>query len=309
LKLDPRPDRLGAWREAQSRVFIPFDVQAAGESKEPFDVRIARRRIGPISIIDFECGRAHGQRGKRQIAATEEDTVGILLMRRGRLGLTLDGRSLLVGPGDAVIWDSVREGSWVSLTPIAKRTLVLPRDVMRSAFPRLERVLSQPLSARTGAMQLLNGYVDNLVRVGAGLTGTAASAAVDGAVALARGALAGELPPMPDLRTALVLEVPRYIDAHLADPGLSPASIARAHAVSVRTLYEAFEGTGETPSALIRRRRLERCHEELSQEGGESITEIASRWGFRDSSTFSRAFREQFGVAPREVRATARPSA
>jgi AraC-like DNA-binding protein len=79
--------------------------------------------------------------------------------------------------------------------------------------------------------------------------------------------------------------------------------------VSVRTLYEAFEGTGETPSALIRRRRLERCHAELSQEGGESITEIASRWGFRDSSTFSRAFREQFGVAPRDVRATARPGA
>ncbi len=305
LKSVGQQDPLSAWREAQARVYVPFEVQSDSGPDEPFDVRIARWRVGVVSVVDFECGRARGHRGRREIAATDGDTVGILLMRRGRLGVTLDGESLLVGPGDAVMWDSVREGSWMALTPIAKRTLVLPRALLRAAFPCLELVLSRRLAGHTPAMRLLSSYVDALVGLGATLTGVAASAAADGAVALARGALVGEVPAVPDLRTALAFEVPAYIDAHLGDPGLSPASIARAHAVSVRTLYEAFEGTGETPGALIRRRRLERCHAELMQRGSGTITEIAVRWGFRDSSAFSRAFRQQFGASPREVRAAA----
>jgi AraC-like DNA-binding protein len=33
-----------------------------------------------------------------------------------------------------------------------------------------------------------------------------------------------------------------------------------------------------------------------------SITETCFRWGFNDSATFSRAFRAEFGVSPREYR-------
>lgn len=57
-------------------------------------------------------------------------------------------------------------------------------------------------------------------------------------------------------------------------------------------------------SEWIRHRRLARCAADL-RDGSQDhlpITEIAFRWGFSDAAHFSRAFKQQFGVAPRDYR-------
>jgi AraC-like DNA-binding protein len=54
----------------------------------------------------------------------------------------------------------------------------------------------------------------------------------------------------------------------------------------------------------VRRRRLERCYADLSLATDDTVADISRRWGFRDSSSFSRAFRRQYDVAPRELQAT-----
>jgi AraC family transcriptional regulator, positive regulator of tynA and feaB len=100
----------------------------------------------------------------------------------------------------------------------------------------------------------------------------------------------------------LLREARRYIAEHLSDPDLGPASIARAHAVSVRTLHEVFEAAGESVSALIRRQRLRRAYADLSRSADDQVITIALRWGFQSASHFSRAFRHEFGVSPRDVR-------
>ena len=92
----------------------------------------------------------------------------------------------------------------------------------------------------------------------------------------------------------------RHIDEHQADHALSPASVAAAHFMSVRSLHLLFEGTGETVAATIRRRRLERCRDELGDPGnaGRPVAVVGARWGFADPAHFSRAFRARFGVTP-----------
>jgi AraC-like DNA-binding protein len=35
------------------------------------------------------------------------------------------------------------------------------------------------------------------------------------------------------------------------------------------------------------------------------VTEIAFRWGFKDSAHFSRSFKREFGISPSEVRRNA----
>jgi transcriptional regulator GlxA family with amidase domain len=88
----------------------------------------------------------------------------------------------------------------------------------------------------------------------------------------------------------------------LQDPALGPESIARAHAISVRALHALFEDGDESVAGLVRRERLARCREDLERPSGGSVTEIAFRWGFRDAAHFSRAFKREFGVTPRDVR-------
>jgi AraC-like DNA-binding protein len=56
--------------------------------------------------------------------------------------------------------------------------------------------------------------------------------------------------------------------------------------------------------------RLRRTVHLLADPGRtETITEVALRHGFTDPASFSRAFRRQFGVAPRDYPAAHRDSA
>ena len=104
---------------------------------------------------------------------------------------------------------------------------------------------------------------------------------------------------------ALIRQVKSYILHHLDDPNLSPGAIAKAHRVSVRHLHRLFRATGASLGDWVRQSRLAHCAADLRDGArqGESLTEIAFRWGFSDSAHFSRTFRAQYGQSPRAYRA------
>ncbi|WP_338894343.1 helix-turn-helix domain-containing protein [Streptomyces sp. TG1A-60] len=102
----------------------------------------------------------------------------------------------------------------------------------------------------------------------------------------------------------MLLRVRDFMLRHLADPKLSPAIIAAAHSMSVRSLHRLFEAEGATVSAWIRERRLEHCRRDLADplRGRQPIRAIAARRGFTDQASFSRAFRSAYGLSPQEYR-------
>lgn len=98
------------------------------------------------------------------------------------------------------------------------------------------------------------------------------------------------------------------IESQMSDPGLSLRRLADSEGVTPRYLQRLFRANGETFSGYLRMRRLERCRLDLTspQHATRSIPEIYSRWGFKGATQFSRAFRQRFGVCPRQVRGQAR---
>src|SRR5699024_11450590 len=70
-----------------------------------------------------------------------------------------------------------------------------------------------------------------------------------------------------DERQRMWDEITDFIDAHLSDPQLSPSTIAAAHFISVRTLHQVFEGSGETVAGELRRRRVDRCRADRADTG------------------------------------------
>ncbi|MEU7363542.1 MULTISPECIES: helix-turn-helix transcriptional regulator [Streptomyces] len=91
-------------------------------------------------------------------------------------------------------------------------------------------------------------------------------------------------------------------EERLGEGGLSPTVIAKGLNVSVRTLHRSFTGTGESLMGYVRRRRLEQARQALLSGHGEvSVSELAQRWHFADSSHFIRAFRVHFGITPARV--------
>ena len=113
-----------------------------------------------------------------------------------------------------------------------------------------------------------------------------------------------ELGGAAGVRAALLERIFQTIEMRLSDPELNLHQIAKEHNISPRYLQKLFESVGDSFGHFVKLRRLERCRLDLRSplHAQRSISDILFQWGFNDSASFSRAFREQYGMSPREYR-------
>jgi AraC-like DNA-binding protein len=91
------------------------------------------------------------------------------------------------------------------------------------------------------------------------------------------------------------------IEALLPTGRCSAEQVARSLGVDRRTVHRRLADSGLTFSAMLRAKRVQLA-ELLLANPRSSMTEISSRLGFTETSSFSRWFRVEFGCSPREWR-------
>lgn len=93
-----------------------------------------------------------------------------------------------------------------------------------------------------------------------------------------------------------------YMDAHAHEP-ITVDDVAVAAHISTRGLQYAFRRSLDTtPGAYLRTVRLDGAHRDLQNAPADhSITVIARRWGFGNSSRFTAQYREVYGRTPRQT--------
>ncbi len=93
----------------------------------------------------------------------------------------------------------------------------------------------------------------------------------------------------------------RYIERHYRDQDLSPRRIAEDLGMSRSTLYRVCEKFG-APHALIQDIRLKKAADILQSASEINIAKLAFDTGFSARQAFTRAFRREFGLSPRDFR-------
>lgn len=178
--------------------------------------------------------------------------------------------------------------------------LGLPRDY---AVRASEMVHSSPLAAQLRRhLQILFRDADAISR------GPAAATIAQATTDLVRATLISAADEEPfrrdDRDDNLTNVVKSYIAQHLGEPDLGAERIAREMFISVRQLYKLWEIEPGPLGQWIIERRLEAAHRELASPRGrhQTIAAVAGRWGFADSTHFSRRFRQAYGMSPREWR-------
>ena len=173
--------------------------------------------------------------------------------------------------------------------------LILPASEIR--FPVNTRAVTaeQASPAATLLLAQLRLWAELSDELGA----AAARAARNATLELFQGLMNDQVIDDAEFAPALVKAAMDYIeDRLLADPDLNPRVIAAALNVSVRTLYRAF-GRRATSSVMgyVRERRLERARAELISTRL-TVSELAARWHFADSSHFVKAYKKRFAETP-----------
>lgn len=108
---------------------------------------------------------------------------------------------------------------------------------------------------------------------------------------------------MARLPDRLVARAVAMMRDHLEEP-LSIPELSRKLGVSQKTLETRTRATlGATPAQVYRREKLLFARR-LVRESALGIAEIALRCGYQNAAAMTRAFREEFGATPRDMRSS-----
>jgi AraC-like DNA-binding protein len=220
------------------------------------------------------------------------------------------GREIIVGAGDAVVFDPSL-GPFSRIHPESARMIGvrIPRcSVPASAIDSGATPL-RVVPASTAALRLLTSYLEGA------LSGSVLSSAplTDAFVSHVRELITLSLDPasaamplasIPDVRAARLADIKADIERHLTDGSLTVATLAARHHISARYLHKLFEDEEIHYSRFVLDRRLALAYNKLRQPqyAARTISSIANDAGFGDLSYFNRAFRRRFGITPSDVR-------
>jgi AraC-like DNA-binding protein len=262
-------------------------------------VRIRHGKVGDVIVEDLYSEHVVG--GTGGAFNHHNDRVILHVGRRGSWHFSrASGRGDALEAGRGQFVARLNDPAWLfGVGPGTRSTvLVLP------ATPELRSlVASRPVAgpATSAQMRVLMAHVAAVQETLDDLSEAGVAAARNAMIELTRGVLSGEGPDAsePLLAPALAAAARRVAERLLTDADLSPGLLARELNVSVRTLQRAFAETGEPATSYIRRRRLERARAELISPGPPvTVSELAARCGFADSSHFIRLFKKEYGHSP-----------
>jgi AraC-like DNA-binding protein len=255
--------------------------------------------------------------GHLEMVGGPGDHVVVAEVFRGQLEVQTPAGRLSMRAGDAVMTaaNEARRISWkdlgavvVQLDALEFRRLAAELAGVDLAAGRLQVEKASPAQVRqwsAAVRYVIKGVVDNPVAAGSPLaqresfrllatTALEAFPQPDFSLAGGRDAAATTAP-------ATIRRAVEFIEAN-AGRDITVSDIARFAHLSSRGLQAAFHRHLNTsPAAYLRSHRLGLAHRELLEadsRSGQSVAEIAARWGFLHPGRFAAAYREQFGVPP-----------
>lgn len=304
--LVPGANRFDALREAMA---------VLGDVRSRCDPATVSFRIDAFQLPGLVLGRQRGpaldlDRSRARVARDGIDHFVVQVLTMG----TCHNRNLAAGgfevarPGDVLIIDCSEPQS-TAMGGHQGYSIVIPR---RALTPLLRRpdghhllllAREQPLAA------LLRYNIAVTFRLADRMTVVEAQAAVApllGLLASAINSCDGDLDHAAIDQT-LLASIRAHVAENITDPGLAAADTAARFGISPRKLAYLF-APADGFAHYVQRQRLARCRALLAdpQHVRRPIAEIAHRFGFTNPASFSRAFRRENGLTPREVRGYAR---
>ncbi|ATE77995.1 AraC family transcriptional activator of tynA and feaB [Pseudomonas sp. PvR086] len=303
-------DGLETWTRDLRAACGHFDTELA-YNRSLFIGEVSECSRGGLSLANLRTNAGLIKRDKPNADHDNEQDCFLVSQRSGYCQITQYGQSIQLAPGDLLLMDSA--GS-IEISPfglIEHVSVSLSRNEVCKQLGSQSRTFGK-ISSSKACGRMLHVLVDQLCKdawVGEGAVGEG-EALQSAFVSLLGSAFDQDQVSGDDVTSLqgnnLRSYVQKVIDESLTQPGLSPVGLANRLNISVRHLYRLFEEQDDSVCRYIQRARLKRSADDLTNPflRSESITSIAYKWGFTDSAHFSRSFKKQFELSPKDFRSS-----
>lgn len=303
----PDAKRLEYWNRVNTETFSEISVDPRSddlcgvlELREYGRLKLARVRSTAVEL-----------RGGRR-AVTRPASCGLLLHLQdiGCSRNTQLNRSNILRVGDITFCDASRPYVVECREPVELTVMNLPADLVARRFASVDEFVSMHIDGARGVGAILASIIRNFWAHCAEIEADdndASEVLINSVLDLMSLMLLvrsdGGGNSVASGTHKLYCQMKSHVENRLADPDLSVHSIAEAFDVSPRHVHRVFAEYSATPSLFILDSRLSFAAAQLRDVmSGTSITQIAFDSGFNDCTSFSRAFRRKYGIAPRAFR-------
>lgn len=292
------------WEDIVSNCFVPL---RAGALSEDFHGRMDHLMLDPaVSVSVVTTDGTTADRTPRLAARAESDDLHLSLQRSSRGTITQNGRTVRIRPGSVSVYatdaphylDYTAPAQQQLIVQVSSTALGLPAAMITDATSRIRTPVAEEARVLYGytARVLERAEGENLAHASevAAITKDLAATMIHASFTSGR--------VVPKTPGGLLVTIRDFIMAHVQTVRID--DITSEFFISRRTLYNLFAGSGTTPGEFLRSSRLARAAARLSDATwcAWTISEIAAECGFADATTFTRAFRREYGCTPSEWR-------
>lgn len=298
-------DRAEFVHEALAIAMVPIELHWPHERPGV----IAHGVITELGDLTVCSGRTSAFRVERTPALARdalEPSIFVNVQLTGSSIVVQGDREAVLHPGNLVIYDSTAPYTLLNDTGMTGEFFRIPHSALAMPHSMIRKACAASLSPGHPLTSLTNDYLRRLAADPDILTVAHGDLVGHPSIELVRAVIATHLSAdkfgVEPLAATLQLRILEYARHHLSDPNLCADQIAAAHYLSVRHLYRVLAECGVSLADWIRTRRLEACRQELERTSSTTIAAVARRNGFANMSSFSRAFRAEYGLSPGEWR-------
>ncbi|GGZ92022.1 AraC family transcriptional regulator [Streptomyces bluensis] len=271
---------------------------------DDFHGETIRQLTGAYQLVRFASDEVEYSRTPRQVRHDPDEDYRLLLPVRGEIVLRQNGQEARLTPGTGALVTFGAPFVCLQGADIQAFILTIPAREVDGPLNRKSPVATG-FDLTRGLGRIVRSMLGDLHEERDRLTDPQFNAVSDRIVELVCMLTAGDdRPDAPGHLGEVEAMVRRYVREHAGDPGLTGTSMAHALGWSLRQIQLALQRAGTTPRDLIREERLRLVRDRLQCAECEhmTITDLAHASGFSSASTLSTAFRQRYGVSPREMR-------
>lgn len=296
-----------------ARLVAPaFDFEIPSFARaEPFAARSEIFCLPELTVSRASSTASRFARTTKAIAARGTDQMLVVCYTSGHFTMTVGDRTTRVEAGQPAFIDLSQE-IVIEAPAVENISLAISRRRLETMVPFLDD--AHGFVREPGALsRLLCGMMQEIVALGPTMPVVDARAIAGATIQLAASCLEPlsrqQVETSSGRSTVSLVTIKEFIERRLSEPTLRPQTLLDEFGITRSTLYRLFESRGGV-SAYITQRKLHHAFRLMTDtlQPRRRISQLASDLGFSHPSAFTRAFKELFGMSPKDVQTLAAQS-